>query len=161
MQAAFWEMVWDESSLWLSLGAAARGPGSRRNECLHPEVYLGSPPYLCLHVQYIRDQGSLLGQSTWNCNPLISYPLYPILLLSMVFIMNWHNIFLKIFLIGPFLKSLLNLLQYCFCFMFWFFWSRGMWDLSSPTRDQTRTPCIGRCSLNHWTAREALNWHPV
>ena len=22
---------------------------------------------------------------------------------------------------GPFLKSLLNLLQYCFCFMFWFF----------------------------------------
>ena len=29
-----------------------------------------------------------------------------------------------------------------------------MWDISSPTRDQTRTPCIGRRSLNHWTARE-------
>ena len=29
-----------------------------------------------------------------------------------------------------------------------------MWDLSSPTRDQTRTPCIGRRSLNHWIARE-------
>ena len=25
------------------------------------------------------------------------------------------------FLCGPFLKSLLNLLQYCFCLMFWFF----------------------------------------
>ena len=25
-----------------------------------------------------------------------------------------------------FFKSLLNLLQYCFCFMFWFFWPRGM-----------------------------------
>ena len=31
-------------------------------------------------------------------------------------------IFLKIFFwCGPFLKSLLNVLQYCFCFMFWFF----------------------------------------
>ena len=31
--------------------------------------------------------------------------------------------FFKIFFFfgcGPFLKSLLNLLQYCFCFMFWF-----------------------------------------
>ena len=34
------------------------------------------------------------------------------------------------------------------------FWLCGMWDLSSPTRDRTRTPCIGRGSLNHWTARE-------
>ena len=34
------------------------------------------------------------------------------------------------------------------------FWLRGMWDLSSPTRDRTCTPCIGRRSLNHWTARE-------
>ena len=29
-----------------------------------------------------------------------------------------------------------------------------MWDLSSPTRGQTSTPCIGRQSLCHWTARE-------
>ena len=31
--------------------------------------------------------------------------------------------YLKIFFFfcGPFLKSLLNLLQYCFCFMFWVF----------------------------------------
>ena len=34
------------------------------------------------------------------------------------------------------------------------FWLGGMWDLSSPTRDQTRTPCIGRRSLNHWTTKE-------
>ena len=31
-----------------------------------------------------------------------------------------------------------------------------MWDLSSPTRDQTRIPCIGRWILTHWTAREVL-----
>ena len=29
-----------------------------------------------------------------------------------------------------------------------------MWHLSSLTRDQTDTPCIGRQSLNHWTTRE-------
>ena len=34
------------------------------------------------------------------------------------------------------------------------FWLRGTWDLSSPARDQARTPCIGWQSLNHWTARE-------
>ena len=30
----------------------------------------------------------------------------------------------------------------------------GMWNLSSPPRDWTCTPCIGIQSLNHWTARE-------
>ena len=29
------------------------------------------------------------------------------------------------------------------------------WDLSSLTRDQTGTSCIGRQSLNHWTAMES------
>ena len=58
---------------------------------------------------------------------------------------KYHNLVLpvvwKIILstIYLFFKSLLNLLQYCFCFMFfWFFWPRGMWDPSSVTRDQTR-----------------------
>ena len=34
------------------------------------------------------------------------------------------------------------------------FWLRGMWDLSSLTRDRTWTLCIGSQSLNHWTTRE-------
>ena len=47
------------------------------------------------------------------------------------------------------------LLFYVFYFViFVLFGPRGMWDLSSLTRDQTCTPCIGRRSLNHWTARE-------
>ena len=33
-------------------------------------------------------------------------------------------------------------------------WPHGMWGLSSPTRDRTHIPCIGRQSLNHWTARK-------
>ena len=31
---------------------------------------------------------------------------------------------------------------------------QGMWDLSSPNRDWTCSPCIGKRSLNHWTSRE-------
>ena len=30
----------------------------------------------------------------------------------------------------------------------------GFWDLSSMTRHQTCTPCIGRQIPNHWTAKE-------
>ena len=29
-----------------------------------------------------------------------------------------------------------------------------MWDFSSPTRDRTRVPCIGRRIVNHWTTGE-------
>ena len=39
------------------------------------------------------------------------------------------------------------------CFGF-FFWPWGMWNLGSLMRDQTCTPCLGRWSLNHWTAQE-------
>ena len=38
--------------------------------------------------------------------------------------------------------------------MFWFYWPWGMRGLTSPRRDGTHTPCIGRQSLNHWTTRE-------
>ena len=48
--------------------------------------------------------------------------------------------FLKIPRCGSFLKSLLNLLQYFFCFLFWFL---GHEDLSSPPRDQTHTAYTG------------------
>ena len=30
----------------------------------------------------------------------------------------------------------------------------GTWDLSSPARDWTGVPCIGKQFLNHWTTRE-------
>ena len=55
---------------------------------------------------------------------------------------------------GPFLKSLLNLLQYCYCSMFLVFWPQGVWDLSSQTRDWTCAVCLGRRNRNHWTTRE-------
>ena len=36
-----------------------------------------------------------------------------------------------------------------------------MWDLSSPTRDQTHVPCIGRWTCIHWTTRKVLPLLPT
>ena len=64
--------------------------------------------------------------------------------------------FLKIFFgCGPFLKSLWNLIQHSFCFMFWCFGLEAC-GLSSPTRDWTYTPCSRRQSLNQWTTGKSL-----
>ena len=56
------------------------------------------------------------------------------------------------------LKSLYlnkNLLRYCFwLFFFFMIFLGGLRDLSSLSRDWTCTPCPGRWSLNHWTARK-------
>ena len=36
----------------------------------------------------------------------------------------------------------------------------SMWDLSSPTRDETHSPTREGWSLNHWTSMEVLSlWH--
>jgi len=47
-------------------------------------------------------------------------------------------------------------------FWFWFF-GQEAWTIlvSSLTRDQTHTPCIGRSSLNHWTTREVPCLHII
>ena len=39
--------------------------------------------------------------------------------------------------------------------MFWIFGPKAYgWDLHSPTRDWTHTPCTERRSLNYWTTKE-------
>ena len=60
----------------------------------------------------------------------------------------------KIFLMWTIFKVFIEFVTILLLFYVLVFWSQGMWDLSSPTRDRTHTPCIGRQSLNHWTARE-------
>ena len=56
-------------------------------------------------------------------------------------------------LCGPFFKkSLLNLMQYCFCFFF-FLSERDVWS-ELWTRDGTRTPGSGSQSPNHQTTGE-------
>ena len=70
--------------------------------------------------------------------------LYISLVLGFFFFFDEDH-FLKVFI--EFVTSLL-------LFHVLAFWVQGMWDLSSLTRDWTYTHCIGRWSLNHWTAKE-------
>ena len=53
------------------------------------------------------------------------------------------TVIFKIFWCGPFKKSLLNLLQYCFSYIL-VFWLWGTRDVNSLTRDHAHMPCIGR-----------------
>ena len=66
--------------------------------------------------------------------------------------------FLRFFRKCTIFKVFIEFLQYSFCYktetIFLVFWPQGVWDLSSLTRDQVCVPCIGRWSLNHWTASE-------
>ena len=57
-----------------------------------------------------------------------------------------------LFDVDHFKWSLLNLLQYwLYVLVVVCFWPWGMWNLSSLTKDRSRTLCVGRWSLNHWT----------
>ena len=73
---------------------------------------------------------------------------YIFIFIFLIFNFNFFSFFLMWTTFKVFIEFVTILL------LFWFFWPRGMWDLSSLTRDQTHTPCIGSRSLNHWTARE-------
>ena len=64
--------------------------------------------------------------------------------------------FLKISLCAPFSKVFIEFITILLRFFYGLvFWPRSIWDLSSSTRDQTCTPCIGRWSINHWPIKEA------
>ena len=73
--------------------------------------------------------------------------------------LNLQSLIVDFFKSVEFVTILLLLLS-----LFLMFWSLlfnvlvflpwGMWDFSSPIRDHTRNPCIGRQNLNHWTTRE-------
>ena len=57
------------------------------------------------------------------------YSIFLSLFLSFFFFFPWY---------GPFEKSLLNLLQYCFLFFYVLgFGAPGIWNFSFPTKDQT------------------------
>ena len=58
------------------------------------------------------------------------------------------------FLMWTIFKVFIEFVTVLLLFYVLLFWPWGMWDLSSPARDWTHTPCIGRWGLNHWTTRE-------
>ena len=106
-----------------------------------PSLYLPPPCILLVNgiTFYWADQA---GQLLCICHPLHHW----VLLLSFIFC-KAHIFFFF------FWKS------YCICYnntsvFCLVFWLRGTWDLSFSTRYRTCTSCIGRPSLNHWTAGE-------
>ena len=68
----------------------------------------------------------------------------------------WDSRFsLFFFLMWTIFFEVLNLLQYCFCFMFWFLGHEAYRILApQPGMEPTHTPHTGRQSLNHWTTSE-------
>ena len=66
---------------------------------------------------------------------------------------SFSSFFLNIFFnVDPF-KVFIEFVTILLLFYVLAFWPKGMWNLWSPTRDQTCTSCIGRWGLNHWTTR--------
>ena len=64
-----------------------------------------------------------------------------------------HGCFFFVFLLFPI--SIESSEPFLFFYLFYFLAGPlGRQDLSSPRRDRTRVPCIGRQILNHWTIRE-------
>ena len=57
---------------------------------------------------------------------------------------------------APFLKSLLNLLRYCFFSCFGFLAPRHCGIFAPTAKDGTLAPCLGRQNLNHWTTGDVL-----
>ena len=61
-----------------------------------------------------------------------------------LFFLFWSLFCCFFFWCGPFLKSLLNLLQYCFCLMFWVFGSEACWILAPWQGIEPRLPALER-----------------
>ena len=80
--------------------------------------------------------------------------LSPTNVLSIMFFFFFPFLFFKIFLMWTIFKVFIDFVTILPLFYVLFFWPRGIWDLSSLTRDQTRTPSTARRSPNHWTAKE-------
>ena len=62
-----------------------------------------------------------------------------------------QSLILDYFLMHTIFKVFIEFVTISLLFYALDFWPQGMWDLISPTRDQTCIPCIGTQSLNHST----------
>ena len=75
-------------------------------------------------------------------------------------------------------QTMLHLWPHCFCFLFWFFGHEACGILVPRPGIEPACPCVGRWSLNHWTASKiprqgfsyylcwisfprSLNWQPL
>ena len=75
-------------------------------------------------------------------------------LLFSFFSKDFIIIIIFFFWCGPFFNVFIEFVAVLLMLYVLVCWLSGMWDLSSMTGDQACTHCIGRQSLNPWTARE-------
>ena len=115
--------------------------------------------FICLGFNQLLSPGCSTGATNWNFKKwsycIIRYcitqrmsvlPFLFFFRLFFFFFLMW-TIFKVFYWICYNIASVL-----CFISLVW-----GMWNLSFLARDWTCTPCIGRQSLNHRTAREVLH----
>lgn len=76
---------------------------------------------------------------------------------DIIFFLLFIFIYLFIFGVEPFLKSILYLLQYCFFFYVLLLWPGGMWNLSSPIRNQTHIPALESKVLTNEPSGKSLD----
>ena len=121
--------------------------------------------YLFLHILCFFFFKFMLKRSWWSWIPHAYFLLFPSLSLSQIYLYIFGCVRSWLQHAGSFVVA---------CRLFIAVWglpsscgtgrlrswgtraslSCDMWDLSSPTRNQTQVPCIGRWILNHWTTRE-------
>ena len=78
--------------------------------------------------------------------------------LGRVFLVVGFLFCFKIFFCGPFLKSLSNLLQYCFCFMFWFFGCEACGILAPQPGIEPAPPALEGKVLTTGPPRKSLGY---
>ena len=101
-----------------------------------------------------RSRGSMCP-SLWTLNHDSPNSPHPHNLICFLFFkLTFVLFFKKIFWCGQFLKSLLNVLQYCFYIIFVFFDLEAYWILAPRPRTEPVPPALEAESLNHWTAGE-------
>ena len=126
-----------------SRGTGLWGSGNRHN--------LLFPNRLCLTFRISSSEKFQTGVSASLTSNWCPLPSCPSLLSSFFKIFFWC---------GSFLKSLLNLLQYHFYFLFWFLAKRHVGS-QLPDQGLNRMPCTGRWSLNHGATSEVSPLHSL
>ena len=89
------------------------------------------------------------------CSQSVVWPLW-VLAWQKKKIYYYYYFFLRFsfFLMWTIFEVFIQRVTILFLFPVLLFWLRGVWSLSSLTRDGICTPCVGRQSPKHWTTRE-------
>ena len=96
-----------------------------------------------------------LGYKIWLLTSTfkIDFSLLHLIFVGLFYMFSLGSFFLKDFLDVDHFKVFIEFVTVPLFYIL-IFWPWGIWDLSTLTRDQARTPCIWRRSLNPWTSRE-------